>query len=338
MEFTADLPSSQYWIANTYNLPSDEIIEFFKGEIKKGQTQQDMVVRPVMMEWIVIPALILIGLSLIIKQLRVFTLSLLIFCFSVQAQENVPELSPEMINRLNQLQKGELNKLEKIKLADELYKAGSKDEAIQLYQENLPTDKVNKEIPPEAYLNYGTALLEKGSLPNALKTYEMLSKSLEDDQKSKNIKDIIEKNTLSYFRQQEQKKQQKKDQKNNQDQNQNQDQQGQGQQQDNKSSGSGSQDKQRRGTGQENKQDQQKKKEQDQKDQQENKEKEDQDKEKKNEKESEAGKEENKPRPKQILPAKLKQLMSDDRQLQMKMIESGTRDLNRRKSRETKDW
>lgn len=335
---SADLPSSQYWLANTYNLPSDEIIEFFKGEIKKGQTQQDMVVKPVMMEWIVIPGLILIALALIIKQFRVFTLSILIICSVAQAQEKAPELSPEMINRLNDLQKGKLDKLEKIKLADELYKAGSKDEALQLYQESLPTDEVNKEIPPEAYLNYGTALLEKGSLSNALRTYEMLSKSLENDTRSKKIKDIIEKNTLSYFRQQEQKKQQKKDQKNNQDQNQNQDQQGQGQQQDNKSSGSGSQDKQKKSTGEDNQKDQQKKKEQNKKDQQDNKDKEDQDKDQKNEKESQTEKEQNKPRPKQVLPAKLKQLMSDDRQLQMKMIESGTRDLNRRKSRETKDW
>ena len=42
--------------------------------------------------------------------------------------------------------------------------------------------------------------------------------------------------------------------------------------------------------------------------------------------------------PPQKVPAKLKQLMSDDRQLQMKMIENGTRDLNRRKSRKSKDW
>ena len=52
----------------------------------------------------------------------------------------------------------------------------------------------------------------------------------------------------------------------------------------------------------------------------------------------EEGKEEQKPMPPQKIPAKLKQLMSDDRQLQMKMIENGTRDLNRRKSRTSKDW
>jgi len=333
---SADLPSSQYWIANTYNLPSDEIIEFFKSELKKGQTQQDMVIRPVMMEWIVVPGLLLIGLSLIIKQIRVFTLGVFVI-FSLQAQEPEPKLTPELINQLNQLQAGKLNKLEKIKLADDLYRAGSKDEALQLYQENLANNSINQEIPPEAYLNYGTAQLEKGDLSNALKTYELLSKNLSNDSRSNQLREMMEKNTLSYFRQQEQKKQEKKQQKNNQDQNQDQNQQGQGQQQDNQNSGSGAQDKQRKGTGQDNQNDQKKKNENNQKDQQEKKDKENEDNEQQKDKDAEANKQD-KPRPKQVLPAKLKQLMSDDRQLQMKMIESGTRDLNRRKSRETKDW
>jgi len=30
--------------------------------------------------------------------------------------------------------------------------------------------------------------------------------------------------------------------------------------------------------------------------------------------------------------------MSDDRQLQLKIIEQGTRDMNKRKNRENKDW
>ena len=42
--------------------------------------------------------------------------------------------------------------------------------------------------------------------------------------------------------------------------------------------------------------------------------------------------------PPQKIPAKLKQLMSDDRQLQLKIIEQNTRDMNRRKSRQNKDW
>ena len=48
--------------------------------------------------------------------------------------------------------------------------------------------------------------------------------------------------------------------------------------------------------------------------------------------------EDKKPLPPAKLPAKIKQLMSDDRQLQMKMIENGTRELNKRKSRKSKDW
>ena len=50
------------------------------------------------------------------------------------------------------------------------------------------------------------------------------------------------------------------------------------------------------------------------------------------------GEQNKKPMPPKKIPAKLKQLMSDDRQLQMKMIENGTRDLNKRKSRKSKDW
>ena len=49
-------------------------------------------------------------------------------------------------------------------------------------------------------------------------------------------------------------------------------------------------------------------------------------------------KEEQKPMPPKKVSPLLKQLMSDDRQLQMKMIENGTKDLNKRHSRENKDW
>lgn len=45
-----------------------------------------------------------------------------------------------------------------------------------------------------------------------------------------------------------------------------------------------------------------------------------------------------KPFPPKKLPAKLKQLLSDDRQLQKQVIENGTRDLNKSKSRKSKDW
>lgn len=337
----SDLPTAKYWIADSYTLPSEEILEFFRGETEKGENQQDMVIRPVLMEWIVVPSLILIILAFLSKSLKIFTLGMLLIVLPIHAQEQPeePKLTPEIISQLEQLQKGELNQLQRIKLADDLHKAGAKEEAMSLYKENLPA-KIDKNIPPEAYLNFGTSQLEKGDLQGALGTYQKLSDSLDNSTSSKNIKDIMDQNVVSFFSQQEQKKkeeQQKKDKKENKDnKDQKENQSGSsGQQKDQQGSGSGNQQKKEDPKQGEQKDDKGKGEQKDKEDKKDEPEK-DENKEEKNEQNKEG--EEKKPMPPKKVTAKLKQLMSDDRQLQMKMIENGTRDLNRRKSRTSKDW
>lgn len=339
----ADIPSAKYWPTNSYSLPSEEILEFFMGEKVKGKNQQDMLIRPVLMEWVVIPALILIFLSYFFKAIRIFSLGLLLIISPLHAQdsEKGPELSPEILSRLDTLQKGDLNTLERIKLADDLQTAGAKDEALALYGENLPS-KIDKEIPPEAYLNYGTALLAKGDAQKALSVYQKLNDSLDDSIKSKSIKEMMDKNVVSFFKQQEQKKKQEKEQKEKNDNKDNKkekdDQTGEGQQKDPKDGNSGQQQKKdQQGKSQQEIKEDQKKKDQSDKD------KKDKDKNDKPENDENKDNKEQDNRPKQPLPpkklpAKLKQLMSDDRQLQMKMIENGTRELNKRTSRKSKDW
>lgn len=331
----ADMPSAKYWIANSYSLPSEEIIEFFQAENVKGDQQQDMVIKPVLMEWIVVPSLILLVLSFFFKNLKVFSLGLLLFIMPLHAQEEAPapELSPEAIERLNQLQKGELNQLEKLKLADELQKGGSKEEGLALFEENLPA-KIDSDLPPEAYLNYGTALLEKGDVQKGLSVYQKLADSLKGTPKGNELNETMNKNIVSFFKKQEEQK--KKQDKENKDKKDNKDQQDQNQQSGNKdqkdqSGKSGQQQKKESGENQDQKKEDQKK------DQSEEKKDESEDQEKKEEKDQE-NQGEKKPMPPKKVPAKLKQLMSDDRQLQMKMIEQGTRDLNKKKSRKSKDW
>lgn len=338
-QITSQIPSSKYWLANSYSLPSEEILEFFRSEKTKGNDQQDMVVKPVLMEYIVIPSILLIFLSYLFKSLRVFSLSLLLLISPVHSQDKEEvELSPETIARMNDLQRGELNQLEKIKLADDLLKGGAKEEALALYQENL-SFPVDKSLPPEAYLNYGTALLEKGDAKNGFDVYQKLKDSGVDQ----SVHEMMAKNALSYFQKEEQKKQQekqKKDQQQKNDQNKDQNQQNQ----------SGNQQKdQQNQSGQQNKKDQnqpgsENEKKEDKKDKGDNKDEKKEDENKEDNKDeqdkNDEGKdsEEKKPLPPKKIPAKLKQLMSDDRQLQMKMIENGTRDLNKRKSRKSKDW
>ena len=265
-------------------------------------------------------------------------LILLISACSVLAEEDQPEIPKPVLEKLEQLRRGELNQLEKLKLADDLQRAGAKTEAVALYQENLPMDGHKQNLPPEAYLNYGTALLEKGEEKKGLEVYEKLNSSMDPKSpKTQKIKEMMEKNVVNFFQVQEQKKQQeKKEQKENKENKDKQD------QKEGQSGQSGSEQKDQKGSGQKP-QDQKDKKEQgkdpkDQKDKdkEENKSDEnDQDKQDK-EKSPQDGEKSKLPPPK--MPPKLKQLMSDDRQLQLKVIEQGTRDMNRRNSRENKDW
>jgi len=336
-EVTADIPSAKYWLANSYSLPSEEILNFFQSEKVKSNHQQDMVIKPVLMEWVVVPSLIFLLLAYLLKSVKVFSLGMLLIISPVYAQENKEvELSPEIISRMDELQKGELNQLERVKLADDLLKAGAKEEALSLYNENLPA-KVDKNIPPEAYLNYGTALLEKGEVQQGLSTYQKLSDSLGDSSEASRLRDVMDKNVVTAFQVKKKKEQEKKQQDKKQDK---QDQKNQ----QNNQSGQNNQNNQQSGNQQQKKKDQQgseeeKKKEEKNKSDSGDEKKEDENKEQnENDKNNEAGEKNQEKLPPRKIPAKLKQLMSDDRQLQMKMIENGTRDLNRRKSRKSKDW
>ncbi len=337
----ADIPSADYWLANTYNFPTDDILDFFKSEMKKGDKEQDMVIRPVMMEWVVVPALILLALSYFFKALRVFSLGLLLIILPVHSEEDV-KLTPEIEDQMNLLQRGELTKLEKIKLADQLHKAGAKEEGLVLYEENLKNKK-NKDIPPEALLNYGTALLEKGEVKKGLEVYDSLLRTMDkNSEKSKKIKELMDNNVLNFFKVQEQKKKEQKEKQDKENQ-ENKDQK-ENQQSGSGSSGEqGSNQKNQQGQGQQDKKDKseeeklKKEKDQDQKNKESDQEKDQSEKKDKEKNETEEQGERKKLPPQKVSP-KLKQLMSDDRQLQLKIIEQGTRDMNRRQNRDNKDW
>lgn len=263
-------------------------------------------------------------------------------------EEKQPEIPPAVIEKLNQLQKGELNQLEKIKLADELHRAGAKPEALALYEENLPIDHIKRDLPPEAYLNYGTALLEKGDEQKGLIVYDTLAQSMDSkDPKTQKIKDIIEKNVVNFFQVQEQKKKeqekQNKENKDNKDQKDNQ--QGEGSKQNQKNQ-QGKENKDQQDQKNQGQQPQDKKNKQGDKGQEKDKkqDKGDQNSEEKSQDENNKDKNndgkdgEQKKNPPSKMSPKLKQLMSDDRQMQLRVIEQGTRDMNRRQNRENKDW
>lgn len=332
---TSEIKSARYWLANTYSLPSEEILAFFKSEEKKAEEKQDLVARPVLMEWVVLPAILLLVLSWLLKSVRVFTLCLAFFIYSAEAQEEKVEYTPELIKKLQDLQAGHLGSRQKAKLADELYRAGAKADGLSLFEETLPKDQLDPDLPREAYLNYGTALLESGKAQEAFSVFDTLNSGLSDDAESRELRDKMKKNTASYFQQkkdQEQKKKENKDKKKE-----DQGQSGQGGEPQPSQSQSGGQEQKPQDKKDPQKNEDQKKDEKKNNEEKDNQGKDSEDEEKK-EPEPREDSSEDKPKPRKKLAPKLKQLMSDDRQLQMRKIEQDTRDLNRRKQRNSKDW
>ena len=58
-----EVENFKYWIATSYSLPTDKIISFFSRIHEKKNEQNSFRVRPVLTEYLMIPGLILLGLS-----------------------------------------------------------------------------------------------------------------------------------------------------------------------------------------------------------------------------------------------------------------------------------
>ena len=323
-------PRTQYWHADTYALPSEEIVSFFDAELTKGQESQDMVIRPVFMQWLVVPAIVLLILSYLMKMIKVFALVAIVLIQPGYAADDVQEKPmPEVIVKgLEQLQQGRLNRNEKMGLAYELQKNNYNAQALKLYQEE------RQNLSPEQQFNYGTALLSNKDYARGFSVYKEM---LEDQETSSELKEKIAQNTLLFLQSQKQEKEQqsKKQDKNNKEKNEDES------QQNSQENSSGEQSKD---MNQDNDEKSQEEKPGDQgkdqeKDKEQNKDKDQGQQEKKGEDDKgEDDKPQDRPLPPKKLPAKLKQLMSDDRKLQMEMIERGTKDMNKRKSNSSKDW
>ncbi|MDP7321289.1 MAG: VWA domain-containing protein [Bacteriovoracaceae bacterium] len=329
----------RYWVATSYSLPTDEIISFFKGTFQKNLSSNSFKIRPVYMHWLVIPGLILIGVSFLLGRRKTFImLSVLIFSFFSFGQVTVPGYqmpnnnipsekekepvkSEETLQLEEALAQGRLDEEGKKALAAKLLEDKFPEDANALYEETLQKEIVSDNI--EHQFNHATALLNLDTKNKAIKKYNDILEHIEKNPSDKNneIAQMIKKNILKAFQQQSGKSGKSGDK--------------QKKEKDSKNKDSQS------GDSQNNQQDQKKQQKKDQSDKNSSDQKKDK-KSKQNGDDKEDRKKENKPetseergKRKKKLPALLKQLMSDDNKLQKKMIDAETM---KRKGREKKDW
>lgn len=351
-KLSSKISSYRFWIASSYSLPTSEILDFFNRQFKLKTSQNQFRVKPVLTHYLLIPSLLLMALSMLLRMKNPFLVVLVIvvmsnFSLETYAQEKEePKKSEEILKLEKRFATGEMSKEEKLNLAQEYYKNNFFNEAETLYSETL-SNEVNGSNFDEQ-MNRAASMFKSSNLEKGIE----LSQRLRKYAQSNNLKaeeENIRKNLLKAINQEassgQQNKKDKKDQgkKDNKNQN-NQNQKGEkgenDDSQDNqKNDSQGGQGKNNDQSGQQDKKDQKEKDEQnkqDQKDKEKQNNETDQEKDKQGEKNNEPsdGKPNESQKPKEI-PSLLKQLVNDDNKLQKQLIDAKTQE---RGGPDKKDW
>ncbi len=363
---SSKIKNFKYWTASSYSLPTEEILDFFNDSEESANKKDTVRIRPVLANYLIIPAVILIILSYMLKNLKTFVIPLvLVFSFSsiskeVSVEEKKEKKKSETITKLeNKLKQGDINQLEKRKLANELLKEKFSEDSSKIYRELIKgkVDKTNK----EDYFNLGASELLNKNSKEGLRLNKKLYDYLEKNEPNSELLKKTKMNMLKAIVQQKQQEQKKKEEqkkenqkKKNEDQNKDDQQKGDKkkekssenkknseQSKDNKEGSKGDETQKEGKNGDQQKNDdldsskekeekEQKSEEENDKDPSEDKSKKKEDMKKENERNNEMTKGE-----KKKLPALLKQLMNDDNQLQRKVIDAAT---TKRGSAKKKDW
>jgi len=363
----------KYWIANSYSLPTDEIMNFFRAAYNKRQSTGDMRVRPVYSHYILIPAILIYCLSVVLGRFPIFKISktlvvLFALGFSLRsgyAQEEEKKekpMNPEIKKDLELIKEGKADRKYVLKVAEKMLKDKDEKRATELYSEYA-----KKTDDEEVRFNQATALMKSNRLAEALPlVQDLLKSSKNEDLKNKLRNNLLlstdpnkqkEQNKDNKQQQNQQNQQQNQDNKENKDNKNNKQQQNQQnqQQKDNKKDGGknekddknknnkpdGKQDNSQKKPDNNGKQDEKEKdkkndknKGQDKKDQEKDQEKEDQQKGPQSLEEKE--KEIEQKRRMTKTPAMIKQILSDDRELQKRMMDTSTNERGEMKPK--RDW
>lgn len=216
--------SFKYWIANSYSLPTDEIMNFFRAAYNKGQMAGDMRIRPVYSHYILIPAIILYCFSVILGRFPLFKMTkTLVLLFSIgigasslRAQEEQSKekpLSPELRRDLENIREGKADRKYILKVAEKMLKEKDDQRATELYSEYS-----KKNDDEEIRFNYATSLMKTNRLAEALPLVQELMKT----SKNEDLKNKLRNNLLLSTDPNKQKEQNKQNQNKDQQQNQNQ--------------------------------------------------------------------------------------------------------------------
>lgn len=358
-----DFKNFKYWIATSYIIPTDDILQFFRGIYKKKLGETDIRIRPVFGHYIVILGVLIYFLSSLLgigksfqKPLALILLFLSVGSFNdLQANAEAPIESgkgkevkdtPVVLKRKQNLKSGIATSNEKKFLAQEFLKTGKAKEASTLYEEINSTQA--KDI--NSLVNMGTAYASSGNLKMALDSYENAVQIMPEGQSKEELKNALRSNVLVAIKKQKQKKKDQKKKKDEKNKDKKKKKEGKKDKDKDKKdqSGKGSSGDKKGKDQEKNKSSEQKKKEQQDKEKQKEEKKQ---KEKKKGEESKKAEQQQQQAPSTLeqkekdikkkrklvkIPAMLKQIMDQDRNLQEQYYRTNQK--RKRNNNEAKDW
>lgn len=355
-KLTTKISNYNYWIASSYSLPTEKILSFFNKTFKEKTSNDNFRIKPVLAHYLLIPSVILIGISFVFKTFKTFHLASVLIFFFLNIKTGFTQTSPQKDEYLLKLEQkyleGTLDKDARSHLADTLLKQGFSEQAQIVYDETLDGKINNKN--KKSYFNQAVSQFKinniQDGIDNSLKLIDYLEKSdlNEDKEMLANVKKNLLK-ALQITDQQKQKdKKEKEEEKKKKDIKEKEQKSGNGEQKDkdkeqndqNQSKEDGNQKENNQKQDDQGKQDQQgKEKEIEQKDtkskNEDNGEKDSQENNQLAKQEKNNSKGADKTINKEKVPALLKQLMSDDNKLQKEFIDAQTR---KRSRSNRKDW
>ncbi|POB13094.1 hypothetical protein C0Z22_11280 [Halobacteriovorax sp. DA5] len=206
---------AKVWFVESYSLPTQEILAFFKDVHLNSFTKGTLRSRPVLGYWLIVSSILLYVFSVLLGRFRTFkpAVLVLLMCLFILPEVNtfaqddeetpVDPLQQELVDKMRA---GNISKEEKLKLA-ELFlrqKEGQK-QAAEIYNETL---KNYEDEAPADLFNYATALLKDNQFVDSINLYKYI---LEKNSNNKELEQVIKEQIKFALQKQKQDKQKKKE-------------------------------------------------------------------------------------------------------------------------------
>lgn len=209
----------EYWIVNSFNLPTSEIHEFFKQKFTNGGNVGEVRTRKAYGEYPILFFVASYILSVIFSRFKTFKIASLViacviffsfpfFIANLQASEE-KKLSVSTLEDLDKIKQGTASKSEILKTAEKLLKEGFPESAKKLYEEHSEAVE-----GVEVENNYGVSLLKGGLADKAIAKFR---KILSRPNLTESQSDAVRRNLLAAIQQQKSNEKQDQNKKENSD-------------------------------------------------------------------------------------------------------------------------